>query len=231
MFGPIDNRIMADDRARVYEILGFAAHDSAHSIPRSLDLADLMDGAPLLELYAKAREERRGGSGGGMLGGLTEFRVGVELAADRATLCLTGVKRGRPNHAGREVDRTRTIVGTIHTHPWDVAQSIGDVRNLLRTNDVLGGVVTYTGRMLLMVKHPDAPQAGRPALASEVALQGAAFRETRNVVRRLGLLGALSASFDLPVRLTRDPYIRALCGRLGLLCYAGDVAGLVLQRV
>jgi hypothetical protein len=230
MFGPIDNRITADDRARVYEILGFAPHNSAHSIPQSLNLAGLMDGAPPLELYAKAREERRGRSAGGMLGGLTEFRVGVELAADRSTLRLTGVKRGRPNHAGREVDRTRTIVGTIHTHPWDVAQSIGDVRNLIRSNDILGGVVTYTGRMTLLVKHPEGPEWHRAPFAGELGLQGASLREAPNLLGQLGVFGVLSAAFDLPIRSMRDVYIGVVCGRLGLLTYEGDVSGSALRR-
>jgi hypothetical protein len=230
MFGPIDNRITADDRQRVYEILGFMAHNREHSVPQFLDLAGLMDRAPLQDLYAQAREERQRGSGGGPLRGLTEFRVGVELAADRSTLSLTGVKRGRPNFGGREVDRARTIVGTIHTHPWDVAQSIGDVRNLIRSNDILGGVVTYRGRMTFLVKHPEGPQWGRLSFASEIELQGASLREAPNLFGKLGVLGALSAAFDLPIRSTRDTYIGAVCGRLGLLIYEGDVSESVLRR-
>ena len=140
------------------------------------------------------------------------------------------MKRGRPNHAGRELGRTTTIIGTIHTHPWDVAQSIADVRNLLRTNDVLGGVVTYSGRLTLLVKHPDASHGDRSPFATEVALQGAAFKVAPQVFRSIGAMGALSASFDLPIRATRDPYIRAVCGQFGLLYYAGDVGGPPLQR-
>ena len=124
----------------------------------------------------------------------------------------------------------RTILGTIHTHPWDVAQSIGDVRNLIRSNDVLGGVVTYTGRVSLLIKHPDAPNGARTPFATELALQGASLREAPSMFRSLGAMGAVSASFDLPIRATRDPYIKAVCARLGLLYYAGDVQGQTLQR-
>lgn len=228
MFGPADNRITPDDRARAYEILGFGGHAISHSAPKSLDLATLVDAARLLELHARAREEYRHSLGGGWLRGLTEFRVGVELTADRAHLGITEVKKGSPNHVDREVDRTRTIIGTIHTHPWDVAQSIGDVRNLIRTNDIAGGVMTYTGRMSLLIKHPDVPEQDRVPLASEMRLQAASLKDAPNMFRRTGLLGALSAAFDLPIRSTRDPYIRTLCRRLGLLPYAGHVDRLTL---
>jgi hypothetical protein len=215
MSGPVDNRITPDDRERAYELLGFGGHEGARAIPSSLNLAAVMDIARLRELHARANQEFHGRPGRGGLRGLTEYRVGVELTRGRSALSLTEVKRGGPNHAGRELDRTRTIVGTIHTHPWDVAQSIADVRNLLRTNDVLGGVVTYSGRVTLLVKH---------------ALQGASFRVAPGLFRNIGAIGALSASFDLPIRTTRDPYIRAVCGHLGLLYYAGDVGGPPLRR-
>lgn len=230
MFGPADNRITLDDRARVYEILGFGGRETARSVPESLNLGILVDATRLLDLHAKAREEYQRGLGGGKLRGLTEYRVGVELMADRSSLRLTEVKQGLPNHGGREVDRTRTIIGTIHTHPWDVAQSIGDVRNLLRTNDVLGGVVTYAGRMSLLIKHPNEPERDRSPFTSEIGLQGASLYEAPSMFRRLGVLGALSAAFDLPIRSTRDPYIRAVCGRLGVVGYAGDVARPTLRR-
>jgi hypothetical protein len=230
MFGPADNRISPADRSRVYEILGFIGPERAGAVPSALQVPVLGATARLLELHAKAREEHHRGSWGGSLRGLTEFRVGVELAGDRSTLGFTDVKRGRPNHAGRELDRTRTIVGTIHTHPWDVAQSIGDVRNLIRGNDVLGGVVTYAGKISLLVKPPDLPEADRSPFASEVTLQAASLSEARTIVRTLGLIGAMSAAFDLPDGATRDPYIRAVCDRLGLLCYTGHVQGPTLQR-
>src|SRR5688572_7601021 len=127
-----DNRITPADAARVYEILGFGLDHGAHSPPASLDLTTVLETAPLLALHEHARAEHRQRERHGPLGGLTEYRVGVELAGHSPLLHLTEVKRGRPNHAGRELDRTRTIVGTIHTHPWDVSQSIGDVRNLIR---------------------------------------------------------------------------------------------------
>jgi hypothetical protein len=230
MFGPVDNRITPDDRERVYELLGFGGHEGARAIPSSLNLAAVMDIARLRELHARANQEFHGRPGRGGLRGLTEYRVGVELTRGRSALSLTEVKRGGPNHAGRELDRTRTIVGTIHTHPWDVAQSIADVRNLLRTNDVLGGVVTYSGRVTLLVKHPDQPDGDRSPFAAEVALQGASFSVAPGLFRNIGAIGALSASFDLPIRTTRDPYIRAVCGHLGLLYYAGDVGGPPLRR-
>jgi hypothetical protein len=161
---------------------------------------------------------------------LTEYRVGVELGADRSRLGLTEVRQGRPNHGGRETSGAQTIVGTIHTHPWDVAQSIGDVRNLLRANDILGGVVTYAGRLSLLVKHPDQPVQDRSPFATEARLQRASLEQAPGIVGRLGILGALSAAFDLPLGSTRDPYIRAVCGRLGLLWYAGAVGDTVLHR-
>jgi hypothetical protein len=165
-----------------------------------------------------------------ILRSLTEFRVGVALADDRSTLSFTEVRRGRPNHAGREVDRTRTVIGTIHTHPWDVAQSISDIRNLLRSNDVLGGVMTYAGRVSLLIKPLDFLERDRSPFPAEVALQGASLIEAPNMFRILGLIGAMSAAFDLPVGTTRDPYIQAVCERLGLLCYVGRVEGPTLQR-
>jgi hypothetical protein len=222
MFGPADNRITPADRARAYEALGFARPDGDNSRPDHLDLSVLGDAARLLELHSSAQAERRRG--------LTEFRVGVALADERSTLRLTGIRRGRPNHAGREVDRTRTIIGTIHTHPWDVAQSIGDIRNLLRSNDVLGGVVTYTGRVSLLIKAPDLPERDRSAFASEIALQAASLSESSTIVRSLGLMGTVSAAFDVPIGTTRDPYIQAVCVRLGLLCYVGRVDGQTLRR-
>lgn len=227
MFGPADNRITPDDRARAYELLGFGVRDGTRLIPTTLDLSAVLDTAALTELHARAREESHGRPG---LRGLTEYRVGVELARGPTALRLTEVKRGGPNHAGRETDRVRTIIGTIHTHPWDAAQSIADVRNLLRTNDVLGGVVTSAGRVSLLVKDPEQADRDRSAFGTEVTLQGASFGVTPAVFRRLGMLGALSASFDLPIKSTRDPYIKAVCGRLGLLCYAGDVGGPPLRR-
>jgi hypothetical protein len=230
MFGPADNRIVPDDRVRAYELLGFGTRHGARAIPAAIDLSAMLDTTGLTELHARAREEFHGRPGHDTLRGLTEYRVGVELMHGRSALGLTEVKRGRPNHAGRELDLTRTIIGTIHTHPWDVAQSIADVRNLLRTNDVLGGVVTYAGRMSLLVKDPERFDGDRSAFATEVALQRASFGVTPEVFGSIGVLGALSASFDLPIRATRDPYIRAVCGRLGLLCYDGDVGGPSLRR-
>jgi hypothetical protein len=230
MFGPADNRITPEDRAQVYDVLGFTWHDGARSVPAFLDLAAVMATERLEELGARACEEHQRRYGRVGLRGLVEYRVGIELTRGRSPLGLTDVKRGSPLHAGREVDRTRTIIGTIHTHPWDVAQSIGDVRNLLRTNDVLGGVVTHTGRMFLLIKHPDAPEGDRAAFARELALQRASLREAPSMFGRLGVAGALSAAFDLPIRATRDPYIRAVCGRLGLVGYAGDIARPTLRR-
>ena len=230
MFGPADNRIAPDDRERVYTLLGFGGHAGARSIPSSLNLAALSGVERLRELHARASEEFQRRPRHGMLRGLTEYRVGVELTSGQTGLRLTDVKRGRPNHGGRELDQARTIVGTIHTHPWDVAQSIADVRNLLRSNDVLGGVVTYSGRVTLLIKHPDRPDADRSPFAAEIALQRASLGAAPELFRNIGAIGALSASFDLPIGATRDPYIRSLCGRLGLLYYAGDVDGPPLQR-
>lgn len=230
MFGPVDNRIAPDDRERVYALLGFGGHEGARSIPSSLNLEAIVDLARLRQLHARANEELRGRPGRGGLRGLTEYRVGVELARGRSALRLTDVKRGKPNHGGRELDHTRTIVGTIHTHPWDVAQSIADVRNLIRSNDVLGGVVTYAGRVTVLVKHPDRPDGDRSPFATEIALQRASLSVAPELFRSIGAIGAVSASFDLPIRATRDPYIRALCGRLALLYYAGDLDGPPLRR-
>jgi hypothetical protein len=230
MFGPVDNRIPPDDRERVYELLGFSRHHGARSVPTALDLSVVSDAARLTELHARAEEEFHRSPGRGRLRGLTEYRVGVELTRGRLALGLTDVKRGRPNHGGRELDRTRTIIGTIHTHPWDVAQSIADVRNLIRTNDVLGGVVTYAGRVSLLIKHPDTPDGDRSPFATEVALQRASLSMAPDLFRSIGVMGTLSASFDLPIRATRDPYIRAVCSRLGLVSYAGEVGGPPLQR-
>jgi hypothetical protein len=181
MFGPVDNRITPESRALAYEVLGFVGREGTRSIPASLDLSDVMDTTRLLELHTKAREEYRRRLGRGTLRGLTEYRVGVELAGERSAFDLTDVRKGRPNHGGREVDPTRTIIGTIHSHPWDVAQSIADVRNLIRSNDVLGGVVTYAGRVSLLVKHPDVPERDRSPFAAELALQGASLRGAQNV--------------------------------------------------
>ena len=230
MFGPPDNRITADDRALVFALLGFGGPDSACSIPASLDLSAVLDAARLTELHASAETEVRRGSGRGGMRSLTEFRVGVELALERSALRLTDVKKGRANHGGREVDPTRTIVGTIHTHPWDAFQSIADVRNLLRTNDIVGGVVTCAGRISLLVKDPDRPDGDRSPFATEVALQGASLRRAPDLIGRIGVLGALSAAFDLPIGATRDPYIGAVCSGLGLIQYVGDVGDRVLRR-
>jgi hypothetical protein len=230
MFGPPDNRISPTDRADVYALLGFGGPECGQSIPAFLDLSVVVSGARLTELHARAQEEFRRGSGRGGLRGLTEFRVGVELTPERSALRLTDVKQGRSNHGGRELDRTRTIVGTIHTHPWDVAQSIADVRNLLRTNDIGGGVVTYTGRISLLVKDPNRSDVDRSPFAMEVALQGASLRRATDLVERIGLFGTLSAAFDLPIRAARDPYIEVVCSGLGLLHYAGEVGDLVLRR-
>lgn len=230
MFGPADNRITPADRSRTYEILGFGLSEGRRSIPISLDLSMLQDAARLLELHAQARDEHRHGLGGGTLRGLTEFRVGVALVGDRSALGITEVRRGRPNHVGREVDPGRVIIGTIHTHPWDVGQSIGDVRNLIRSNDVLGGVITHAGRVSLLVKPPGLAEADRSPFASEVVLQGASLSEAPKIVRTLGLMGTLSAAFDLPIGATRDPYIKAVCDRLRLLVYAGHIERPTLQR-
>jgi hypothetical protein len=230
MDGLGDNRITSADAARVYEILGFGHHRGEYTPPAALDLTTVLETAPLLALYEHARAEHRQCERHGPLGGLTEYRVGVELVSQSPALRLTEVKRGRPNHAGRELDRTRTIVGTIHTHPWDVSQSIGDVRNLIRTNDLLGGVVTYTGRMFLLVKHPDTLEGRRGPFEQEIRLQWASLKGAPETLGAVGLLGALSASFDLPVHATRGPYIRALARQLGLISYAGDIDTLTMQR-
>src|SRR5690242_18140595 len=116
-------------------IVGFGGPQGTCSVPESLNLATLVNVTRLLELHTKAREEFRHGHGGGKVRGLIEYRVGVALAADRSSLGLTEVRQGRVNHGGREVDGMRTI----HSHLWDVAQSIVDVRNLIRANDVVGG--------------------------------------------------------------------------------------------
>jgi hypothetical protein len=189
-----------------------------------------MDTAALLDLHARAAEEHRRGAGWGMLSGLTEYRVGVEFVGRASKLALTEIRRGGPNHAGREVDPRRTIIGTIHTHPWDASQSIGDLRNLLRTNDLLGGVVSYTGRIFLLVKDPAMPTSRRSPFVHELALQRASLHEAPGILGRIGAVGALSAAFDLPIHATRDPYIRALGRRLGLIYYSGDVRSLTLQR-
>jgi hypothetical protein len=190
-----------------------------------------METTRLLELHRQAQEEHQRSGRQGALSGLTEYRVGVELVGSAPLLGLTEVRRGRPNHAGREVDPIRTIVGTIHTHPWDVSQSMADVRNLVRSNDLLGGVVTYTGRMLLLVKPPDAAHADRGPFATELELQRASLRGAPELLGSVGLLGALSAAFDLPIQASRDPYIKSLSHQLGLQCYAGEVATLTLDRV
>src|SRR6187402_2487680 len=101
MFGPIDNRIAPGDRDRIYELLGFGGPDGARSIPMSLDLSAVMGAARLTELHARADEEFRRRRGPGSLRGLTEYRVGVELAHGRSALALTDVKKGSPNHGGR----------------------------------------------------------------------------------------------------------------------------------
>lgn len=230
MDGLADNRITPADAARVYEILGFGERRGEHTPPASLDLTTVFEAAPLLALFEQARTEHEQRERRSPLAGLTEHRVGVELVPHAPRLRLTEVKRGRPNHAGREVDRTRTVVGTIHTHPWDVSQSIGDVRNLIRTNDLLGGVVTHTGRLFLLVKHPDARRGRRGPFEQELRLQWASFKGAPETLGAVGLLGALSASFDLPIHATRAPYIRALARRLGLISYAGDLDTLRLQR-
>jgi hypothetical protein len=230
MFGPGDNAISPHDAARVYEILGFRPTRDTSEPPASLDLAVLLEAGRLGNLYEQADREHRQRGRQNPLGGLTEYRVGVELAQRPPRLRLTEVKRGRPNHAGRELDRSRTIVGTIHTHPWDVSQSIGDVRNLLRSNDLLGGVVTYTGRLFLLVKHPAMLGENRDPIEQEIRLQWASLRGAPALLEAVGLLGALSASFDLPIQATRDPYIRSLAKQLGLISYDGDVRSLVLAR-
>ena len=58
----------------------------------------------------------------------------------------------------------------------------------------------------------------------------ASLREAPALLRKIGAVGALGAAFDLPVQATRDPYIRALCERFGLLYYSGDVRSLTLYR-
>ena len=230
MRGPADNRITPDDRARAYGILGFRRDRGGWSAPEVLQLPSVMETTRLLELHRQAQEEHQRPGRQGALSGLTEYRVGVELVGSAPLLGLTEVRRGRPNHAGREVDPIRTIVGTIHTHPWDVSQSMADVRNLVRSNDLLGGVVTYTGRMLLLVKPPHAPHEDRGPYATELELQRASLRGAPKLLASVGLLGALSASFDLPIRASRDPYIGALVQELGLLSYDGEVGTLILRR-
>jgi hypothetical protein len=236
MLGPTDNSISPHDRAQAYQILGFRYARTGWSVPASLYLPTVMDTRRLVDLYDRAREEhRRRGRRGALpaltgLKGLTEYRVGVELLSELPALGLTEVRRGRANHAGREVDPSRTIVGTIHTHPWDVSQSIGDVRSLLRTSDLLGGVVTYTGRIFLLVKHPDRDDEQRGPFATELALQRASLQRAPGLLGSLGASGALSAAFDLPVHATRDPYIRSLSAQLGLLYYAGEVGTQTLHR-
>jgi len=230
MRGPADNTITSDDRARVYDILGFGMDRGRWSVPATIRLPSAMDTRRLLELHEQARAEHARRDRHAALSGLTEYRVGVELLGQSSVLGLTEVKRGRANHAGREVDPSRTIVGTIHTHPWDVSQSIGDVRNLVRSNDLLGGVVTYTGRILLLVKPPDAAHEDRGPFTTELMLQWASLRGAPKLLASVGLLGALSASFDLPIRASRDPYIGALVQALGLLSYAGEVGTLILRR-
>src|SRR5688572_471657 len=98
MFGPPDNRISPEDRAQVYALLGFGrpdretgGADSGGVIPASLDLAAVVNAARLTELHARADEEYRRGLGRGGSRGLTEFRVGVELAPGRSALGLTDV--------------------------------------------------------------------------------------------------------------------------------------------
>jgi hypothetical protein len=230
MFRAVENRISEGDRARAYHILGFEPGPEGRSIPPSLYLPVIMDTAGVQGLHAQAAEDHRHRSGRGVLSGLTEYRVGVELVGRAVRFGLTEMKRGQPNHAGREVDWTRTIVGTIHTHPWDVSQSIGDVRNLIRTNDILGGVVTFAGRVFLLVKDPDRSTERRSAFAQEAELQRASLQETPSLLRRLGPVGALKAAFDVPVQAARDPYIRALCARLGLIYYSGDIGSLTVHR-
>lgn len=237
MFGPPDNRISPEDRARAYALLGFArpnsglgGADSGPVIPACLDLSAVLDIARLTELHARADEEFRRRPGHGGPRGLTEFRVGVELTPGCSALGLTDVKQGRANHGGRELDWTRTIIGTIHTHPWDVEQSIADVRNLLRSNDILGGVVTYTGRISLLIKDPNRPGDDRSPFAIEVAVQAASLKRAPDLVRKIGVLGTLGAAFDLPMRATRDPYIGAVCRGLGLIQFVGDVGDLVPRR-
>jgi hypothetical protein len=230
MFGPGENAITPHDAARVYEILGFAPAQATYEPPTSLNLAAVLEAGRLGDLYEQAEREHRQRGWQNPLGGLTEYRVGVELVQQPPRLRLTEVERGRPNHAGRVHDRSRTIVGTIHTHPWDVSQSIGDVRNLLRSNDLLGGVVTYTGRLLLLVKHPAMLGDSRDPMEQELRLHWSSLRGAPELLRTVGLLGALSASFDLPIQASRDPYIRTLAKRLGLISYTGDVRSVVLFR-
>lgn len=230
MFSRSDNRITPEDAKRAYEILGFRHHARAVSPPPSLQLSAMLDATRLVQLATLAHQEYQHRRRQGRLRGLTEYRVGVVLEDQASTFDLTAVTRGLPNHAGREVDHSRTIIGTIHTHPWDVSQSLGDLRSLLFTNDLLGGVVTGTGRIFLLVKDPDRPATQQSWFRREIDLQKSSLRAASTVFRSAGMLGVLGASFDVPVHATRDPLIRAMCDRLGLIYYAGDMASLTLHR-
>jgi hypothetical protein len=230
MLGRAENNITTESKAIAYRRLGFVRDGTTYSPPALLHLPSLMETGRLRRLYDRARAESRRRIGRGISRGLTEYRVGVELTNRVPPFSLTEVRKGAPNHAGREVDRATTVIGTIHTHPWDVSQSIGDVRGLVHTNDLVGGVVTYTGRIFLLVKHPDSFGGADSPFAAELFLQGASLKATPRTLRQIGLLAALGASLDLPLHAARDPYIRALADRLGLLYYAGDVEGLTLRR-
>ena len=70
----------------------------------------------------------------------------------------------------------------------------------------------------------------RSPFATELALQGASLKRAPDLVRRLGVLGTLCAAFDLPIRASRDPYIKEVCRGLGLIEYAGEVGDLALRR-
>jgi len=230
MFGRSDNLITPEDAKRAYDILGFRHQARTVSPPPSLQLSAMLHPARLIHLSTLAHQEYQHRRRHGKLRGLTEYRLGVALGPQASTFDLTAVTQGLPNHAGREVDHTRTIIGTIHTHPWDVSQSLGDLRSLLYTNDLLGGVVTGPGRIFLLVKDPNTPAKKQSWLTQEIDLQKTSLRAASTVFRSTGLLGVLSASFDVPVHATRDPLIRAMCDRLGLIYYEGDIGTLTLHR-
>ena len=230
MFGRSDNRITREDVERTYDILGFRRDGRAVVPPTSVELAAILNPARLKQLYTKAHEQYQQRQRHGMLTGLTEYRVGVVMAAHRSMFDLTDVKRGLPNYAGREVTQRSTIIGTIHTHPWDVSQSTGDVRSLIYTNDLLGGVVTCTGRVFFLVKDPVKPTKNQSLFKQEIQLQRISLSETSSIFKSRGMIGVLSASFDLPIHSTRDPLLRAVCERLGLIYYAGDMRSLTVHK-
>lgn len=147
----IDTPIGIEEAKAFYSQIGLPSINSR--LPMILDRSMVIDPKGLEQLYAKAQQEYQLRLAQGGLHGLTEWISNLEYSGG-LPLMFTEITQGLLGGSTPKKARDKVVMGLMHTHPVDMVQSTKDVNTLLRSNQLLHGVVTNIGRIFLIIKEP-----------------------------------------------------------------------------